>query len=301
MASNTNKPKPLFSDVELRALKTNVPVAGKPVPLFPEGLPWGNSSGRYNPMRPSGNSLGAKIYAGHLSKKKVTNDELKKMIYPKSPVAVLHEIVGGATYSYLEPEHCRALENYGSVLYTVRCEVNGETFTGMGPSKMVAKNICAENAIHAIATQRNSGYETPWSHLACLGLFKLFNDWQANGMGVPEHFKRPGGQCVEDFESQGPKPYHPTKQLPDIRNPVQLLNELSKGLVFTLVSEEGSHPNMVFTMGSTVEGKEYRGVGRNKKEAKKNCSLEILKNVFEVTYPEEEPTADPEAPNQPYQ
>ena len=121
-------------------------------------------------------------------------------------------------------------------------QVEGENFMGTGPSKQIAKNICAEHCIQYIVTKRctesknkaaeavkqaaaaasaapaegadNNGAaaaaaggaatpavpeglkphemtdETPWAQLASLALFKLFNDWQAQGFAIPaELFK----------------------------------------------------------------------------------------------------------------
>ena len=79
----------------------------------------------------------------------------------------------------------------------------------MGPSKSIAKNICAEQVLQYITTkscaglkeedgeeedgdQENGGKtrpdmetDTPWVSLASLALFKLFNDWQAQGYVMP--------------------------------------------------------------------------------------------------------------------
>ena len=125
---------------------------------------------------------------------------------------------------------------------------------GTGPSKQIAKNICAEHCIQYIVTKRctesknkaaeavkqaaaaasatpaegadNNGAaaaaaggaaapavpeglkphemtdETPWAQLASLALFKLFNDWQAQGFAIPaELFKPP-----DYFNNQGTAP-----------------------------------------------------------------------------------------------
>ena len=123
---------------------------------------------------------------------------------------------------------------------------------GTGPSKQIAKNICAEHCIQYIVTKRctesknkaaeavkqaaaaasatpaegadNNGAaassgaaapavpeglkphemtdETPWAQLASLALFKLFNDWQAQGFAIPaELFKSP-----DYFNNQGTAP-----------------------------------------------------------------------------------------------
>lgn len=107
-------------------------------------------------------------------------------------------------------------------------QINGETFTGVGPSKQMAKNTCAERGILAITVKKsleckNKGQmdadgnplkpnqmedETPWSHLSSVALFKLFSDWQAQGMQIPEELWRapevnPGPSSVEVLKDFG--------------------------------------------------------------------------------------------------
>ncbi len=44
---------------------------------------------------------------------------------------------------------------------------------------------------------RNTEDETPWAALASLGLFKLFNDWQAMGYNVPKELSKPPDAAPE--------------------------------------------------------------------------------------------------------
>ena len=53
-----------------------------------------------------------------------------------------------------------------------------------------------------------------------------------------------------------------------------------------MVSETGTPPNMVFTIGTEIDGRTFTGMGKNKKDAKKNCAVEVLKDVYQVVYPE---------------
>ena len=78
-------------------------------------------------------------------------------------------------------------------------------FVLVGPSKQIAKNIAAEHGIQHFFLKKfeeskqkdqkdpETGEplkpnqmedETPWAQLASLALFKLFNDWQAQGYQV---------------------------------------------------------------------------------------------------------------------
>ena len=75
---------------------------------------------------------------------------------------------------------------------------------------------------------------------------------------------------------------------PTERHPVQLLNEMRGPISFQLVEEKGMAPNTIFVLGAEVDGKMYNGEGKNKKDAKKNCAMNILKDIYGVVYPKSE-------------
>jgi len=52
-----------------------------------------------------------------------------------------------------------------------------------------------------------------------------------------------------------------------------------------VVGTTGVTPNIIFTMGCEVDGQQYQGVGRNKKDAKKHCAMEALKALYNIQYP----------------
>jgi len=122
------------------------------------------------------------------------NARIRKMVAPKPPIQVLNEMVGaGNVLSNTLP-----LSKDGYRMTTVEINVEGKTFTGIGPTPSIAKNIAAEAAVHHIATimssdpteeeiQTGRAFEdsTPWGALASLALFKLFTDWQASGYPIP--------------------------------------------------------------------------------------------------------------------
>merc|ERR1712158_191502 len=199
-------------------------------------------------------------------------------------------------------------------LFTAQCVIEGETFSGTGPSKQIAKNICAEHVVQYVVTKKCTESkvkvvptdpeskppmedETPWLQLASLALFKLFNDWQAQGFVIPaELLKNPNDpnnptnipQQDVPMTAAPPKVPKKPKEIPTNptdRHPVQLLNELKGGVVFSVVGTTGVTPNIIFTMGCEVDGQQYQGVGRNKKDAKKHCAMEALKALYNIQYP----------------
>lgn len=272
-------------------------------------------------------------------KKKRSNFRLRKMIVPKAPLCVLNEMVGQVNYTFVDTHPGAVAQANAHLrpgmpkmeLFTAQCELEGQVFAGTGPSKQIAKNIAAEHAIQHVFMKKfeeskakeqkdpETGEplkpnqmedETPWAQLASLSLFKLFNDWQAQGYQVPVELWKapesaggapgavgaapgaPGSVAESDAEK---KPQQPAKKMPDNpteRHPVQLLNELRGGVAYTMVSETGTPPNMVFTIGTEIDGRTFTGMGKNKKDAKKNCAVEVLKQIYQVVYPEGMKTED---------
>ena len=79
-----------------------------------------------------------------------------------------------------------------------------------------------------------------------------------------------------------------SKKIPDNpteRHPVQLLNEIQGGVTYNLVEEKGQSPALIFVMGTEINGVLYKGEGKNKKDAKRNCALSVLKQLYSINYP----------------
>lgn len=245
--------------------------------------------------------------------KKRNNYRLRRLVAPKAPLTVLNEMVGAQ-----DPVQYQFIENTGGApagvptLFTAQASVYGEIYTGTGPSKAIAKNICAEQAIQAIVAKKcfekkmmkmeveeegekpKQEDETPWASLASLALFKLFNDWQAQGYSLPEDLlKQPQQQMGTGIKTEGAQTIEKRSQKvkeiptnPTEKHPVQLLNELTGPLEYQLTGEEGDLPNgKVFTMTVEVQENQYSGKGKNKKEAKKSAAIEALAAVYKINYP----------------
>merc|ERR1712037_679665 len=274
------------------------------------------------------------------------NFRLKKMLTPKAPIMVLNELLGQTKVIYEVSEPTPQVIRTQPALYTARTEYDNQTFTGLGPRKEIAKNICAEQVLQYITTKSCLGAkdddgddeemdgnqengdkskrpemesETPWVSLASLALFKLFNDWQAQGYQLPPGIFRgsgsgstvvnpnaavisakvaAGGRAAVNA-SQPPqvaaapkqkKPAAPKgeKSLPEnpqTKHPVQLLNEMSGPLVYEQTGQTGVPPNCIFTMAVTVNDTTYSGQGKSKKEAKKAAAISAVAEIYHVHYP----------------
>jgi len=283
---------------------------------------------------PKKNPWSQKVRDGKVTKvpkeiqKRRRNFRLKKMIAPKAPVMILHEMLGSAvTYEVADPIMPQG--PHMPQLFRARAVYQDTEFLGQGPSKSIAKNICAEQVLQYITTQSCSKQtdtmetedeekkgagsfetDTPWSALASLAMFKLFNDWQAQGYSLPPELMRgsgltPGPGCGQVIMfGDGPQPVteskqkqkkeklegetqpavRPDKELPPNfkdKHPVQLLNEMKGQLEWEEVGQEGNAPNCVFSLAVRVEDNLYTGQGRSKKDAKKAAAMSALSSLYE--------------------
>jgi len=257
--------------------------------------------------------------------KRRRNFRLKKMLTPKAPIMILHELLGQTSVQYelFEPT---AKPMPG--LFTAKTTYDDQTFSGMGPSKSIAKNVCAEQVLQYITTKSCAGKEpakeeeedegdqengggpkkgprhdletdTPWVSLASLALYKLFNDWQAQGYVIPPGMIK-GSQCHLAEASNGgdaagtavakPKKVavpKADKTLPENaheKHPVQLLNEMMGPMVYTETGQEGLPPNCIFNLSVTVNGETYEGQGKSKKEAKKMAAMSAVAAIYNIQY-----------------
>jgi len=240
----------------------------------------------------------------NLPKKKLINAEVRMNILPKSPLMVLTELVGYIPFNVIENSQNECEEK----AYIACCEIEEEIFSGKGPTKFIAKNICAEHAIKGITIKRHeiaskiskNGQVNPvkdhveeenaaWRGLACIGLFKMFNDWSAEGFEVPEWFFKP----PDDISTASKVPIRNKKHIPKNptdHHPVSLLTMMYGTADYVDMGCVGEGMIKMFTIqveldSGTASAKTYTGQGRTKKEAKKNCALNALKGKYDIDYP----------------
>lgn len=246
--------------------------------------------------------------------KKRNNYKLRRLVAPKAPLTVLNELLGKeepVTYTFMDTDGVNPNMPH---MFTAQATVYGENYQGLGPSKAIAKNICAEQVIQAIVARKckekrdsmetgdenekpKNEDETPWASLASLALFKLFNDWQAQGYALPQELNKaapPAKLFTEGVKKEEKRPAK-VKEVPEnptSKHPVQLLNELNGPIDFELTGEAGELPHgKVFTMSCTIQEKAYSGTGKNKKDAKKATAEAVLADIYKINYPAPEVAA----------
>jgi len=269
-----------------------------------------------------------KLKSGSIEKKKVPKDVQKRrrnyrhgnLLIPKPPVMAIMELIKQDEVVYGNP-----IMDPLTRLLKITATYDGVTFEGVGPNKNIAKNICSENVLQYIAfrackkdqevgavVQGNQGeMETPWTSLASVALFKMFNDWQAQGAEVPVALMKckpivpvppppnNGFSHTEDVNMAAPKPKIKKERKPRIvdgveikkelpedaasKHPVMLLHEMKGQLDYEIVSE-GAFPNAVYHCTVTVDNQRFTGTFRNKKEAKKNAAANAMAVIYGVNY-----------------
>eukprot|EP00088_Acartia_fossae_P018463 TRINITY_DN2067_c0_g1_i1.p1 TRINITY_DN2067_c0_g1~~TRINITY_DN2067_c0_g1_i1.p1 ORF type:complete len:362 (+),score=120.53 TRINITY_DN2067_c0_g1_i1:102-1088(+) len=141
----------------------------------------------------------SKIQEGGIKKppkdvlKRRRNFRLGRMVAPKQPMVALQELIRQEDITFES-----YISDPMSRLWKIGAMYDGQKFEGVGPTKNIARNICCENVLQYIAfkaCEKDSSSEMPkgsqgeehkpWTALASVALFKMFNDWAAQGALVP--------------------------------------------------------------------------------------------------------------------
>lgn len=65
-------------------------------------------------------------------------------------------------------------------------------------------------------------------------------------------------------------------------HPVVLLSIMRPCTTYSDLGSRGVPPNITHTVGCTVDGASFMGVGRSKKDARKVAAAEVLKALFQL-------------------
>ncbi|XP_043474814.1 bromodomain-containing protein DDB_G0280777-like isoform X3 [Leptopilina heterotoma] len=248
------------------------------------------------------------------------NQRLRRTIQPKNAIMVLNEMKTGVQFIFPETQ-----SSMTSSLFLAHAEIDGKTYVGQGLSKPLARQNAAENALKCLLLEKMSAAaikakidaesdgqttldssiikdenndssekmdvnseepeEVPWSCLASFALYKLFVEWQNQGTVVP--VPRPGVPAGKVKKETKPTIQ---KELPNNAtsvHPVMLLNQMRPGLTYVEVNRVGNPPNTMFTLGVEIDGIEYTGTAKNKRDAKKITAKAALEALYGLTYEEE--------------
>jgi len=160
--------------------------------------------------------------------------------------------------------------------------------------------------------------ETPFE-LASIAIFKMLNEWESKGFQLPQdledvlytsHLFTPVKERLgwirgsnlgfsTPIEASSGGGMHNSRKRPmsmpnanvlQQKNPVAFLNEIRGGVEYVELGTWGIGPNVSYTVGANLDGVPYSGTGANKKDAKKNCAIDILMRLYQIDIPSPAPT-----------
>lgn len=114
------------------------------------------------------------------------------------------------------------------------------------------------------------------------------------GFEIPQFKSAPVAETVTQGVTSGiseatpnapkqPKPSKVKNELPgncQTMHPVMLLSVMRPCTTYYDCGSEGVTPNITHTVGCTVDGENYIGSGRSKKDARKQVATDILSKLF---------------------
>ncbi|XP_071568852.1 uncharacterized protein [Temnothorax nylanderi] len=252
------------------------------------------------------------------------NQRLRKTLQPKNAIMVLNEMKAGVQFTFPETQgpmpnslylvHAEldgktyvgqglskplarqnAAENAlkalllekmtaASMKASIDAESDGQANSSMDGLK--EENNDDSNPMDTTSTED----EIPWSSLASFALYKLFLEWHNQGTSVP--VPRPGLPTTKGIKKDSPNAVKTPAQKelppnPTNIHPVMLLNQMKPGLTYAELSRVGNPPNTMFTLAVDIDGVEYSGTAKNKKDAKKAAAKAALLALYNLTYPED--------------
>lgn len=155
-----------------------------------------------------------------------------------------------------------------------------------------AVSVASEDINMADETGDDSA-DVPMLQLASFALHKLFSEWESEGFEVPfpktENPQAAAGAIANPTESppkapSTPKPPKVKNELPPnnvTMHPVMLLSIMRPCTQYNDLGSQGITPNIMHTVGATVDGQSFIGQGRSKKEARKRVATQILQKLFD--------------------
>lgn len=307
------KPNPAGGNIQVPIQEA--PVKPEPVPIVP------NSLVTINPMESNDEESKRKWIRKPISKKLKRlrqNRRLRKLLAPKNALMSLNELMGSSISEYTIVPEERG--------FVAQVFVNNVQYEGRGQSKIQAKNSASEKALRDIIIQKmlsspkatlkglsalnsagsgnediemqdtiedkdDSTEEVPMLHLASFALHKLFSEWQADGFEIPDFKILTQGQPEGSVEIVTRPVPPPKNQLPDnaqSMHPSTLLCMMRPAARYVDLGSDGKSPTIVHRVGIDVDGKQFIGVAKNKKQARKNAAREACNTLFGTNYANDE-------------
>ncbi|XP_055682073.1 double-stranded RNA-specific editase Adar isoform X2 [Lutzomyia longipalpis] len=224
-------------------------------------------------------------------KKRKNGEQLPQ---PKNPVALLNELRQGLTYT-LEaqtgPVH--------APLFTISVEVDGQTYTGQGRSKKMARLAAAESALRSFIQLKDGAVLSPLKptnnvdftsdeHIENGTSSDSESDCEIRILIQRSLESISQNNCKPDWLMRYEKMMRRMsavgnqKVIPE-KGPVMLLYELFNDVKFECVSSDG-HQHSRFKMIATANNSNFEGTGPSKKLAKNAAAKAALAALCNISY-----------------
>ncbi len=138
--------------------------------------------------------------------------------------------------------------------------------------------------------EQKEGADVPMLQLASFALHKLLAEWESEGFEIPlfknDGTEKPGEVGGAAIAPKSPKPGKVRNDLPpnaETMHSVVLLSIMRPCTTYMDLGSQGLPPNISHTVGCQVDGENFIGAGRSKKDARKACAAEVLKKLFKWT------------------
>ncbi|KAM7347560.1 DISCO Interacting Protein 1 isoform 2-T2 [Cochliomyia hominivorax] len=248
------------------------------------------------------------------------NRRLRKTIIPKNGLMALNEIKGvsiseftlssnpGGGFTALVTVNNTQYEGRGSSKPAAKNNACEKALRDFIIAKMrenprnqkhnnsASNSVCGEPMDTSDENTQNSNNaadpedDVPMINLASFAIYKLFSDWEKEGYVIPEMHPAVGGNISDNEGSTTGKE---SKKAP-IRNelppnwesmhPASLLCVMRPGVNYVDKGAIGEKPNVLQTLGVTVDDQEFVATGRSKKLARRNVAALACNTLFNTNY-----------------
>ena len=166
-----------------------------------------------------------------------------------------------------------------SPVFIITVEVNGIIYRGEANSKKKAKLLAAEKALSSFIQLPNSaeakqalgGPEVVSDFTSDQAETGLYNDFQPT-FQTKESCKSENDSSITNSKTSHKKG----------KNPVTVLNEIRPGTKYQQLSEPTEKQSKHFKINVTVDGRNFEGCGRNKRQAKARAAQAALQGIFNL-------------------
>lgn len=207
----------------------------------------------------------------------------------KNPLMVLNELKPGLEFNFVSqegPSH--------APIFVMSVAVNNDIFEGRGPSKQKAKQEAAIRALKTFVQPNRHGavgfggakdqdQKADFTSDSADTLMHPFGEEYENNENIEEQ----NGSSKKTVPIADAKYRKVSGPLIDGKHPVMLLNEkYPQNVEYEIVDERGLPHVKCFTCKVSVNGKEFFGIGRNKRMAKSKAAEEALRGLdgLHITY-----------------